>query len=220
MSQTYVIQVVDSSSLVSMATRCLLKLHPLASSRNSSTAFGGHFGIWSEFLDNIMISWTVEYVIWLVLCSQFCSSLGQGLCTSTYIGEINYAMIVGIVSLILFGLLIGNMQVSLSIDKNPWVLARLLCFRNFWTSFLNLYLFMFDRDISSPAVYDSNNGGLSRLIRRDGCVTGSCLLKWRRALEDIINIDGVQLEELMKRLFWKACQWISDATSSDISALI
>lgn len=43
---------------------------------------------------------------------EFCSSLGQGLFTSTYVGEIIFAIIIAIVGLVLFALLIGNMQVS------------------------------------------------------------------------------------------------------------
>lgn len=48
------------------------------------------------------------------LCDTF-SSLGQNLFTSTYVGEINFAIIIAILGLVLFGLLIGNMQVSLAI---------------------------------------------------------------------------------------------------------
>lgn len=54
-----------------------------------------------------------------------CSSLGQNLATSTYVGEIIFAIIVATLGLVLFALLIGNMQVShfnifvnLLIDRN------------------------------------------------------------------------------------------------------
>jgi Tfp pilus assembly protein PilN len=40
------------------------------------------------------------------------SSLGQNLSTSLFIGEITFAIVVGVLGLVLFGLLIGNMQVS------------------------------------------------------------------------------------------------------------
>ena len=41
-----------------------------------------------------------------------CSSLGQNLSTSTFVGEITFAIIIATVGLVLFALLIGNMQVS------------------------------------------------------------------------------------------------------------
>lgn len=41
-----------------------------------------------------------------------CSSLGQGLLTSTFVGEIMFAIVVATLGLVLFALLIGNMQVS------------------------------------------------------------------------------------------------------------
>lgn len=41
-----------------------------------------------------------------------CSSLGQNLGTSTYVGEIIFAIIIATLGLVLFALLIGNMQVS------------------------------------------------------------------------------------------------------------
>ena len=43
-----------------------------------------------------------------------CSSTGQNLSTSTYIGEVTFTIFVAILGLFLFALLIGNMQVS------PW----------------------------------------------------------------------------------------------------
>lgn len=44
---------------------------------------------------------------------DFCSSIGQNLMTSTYVGEIDFAIVIAILGLVLFALLIGNMQVSL-----------------------------------------------------------------------------------------------------------
>lgn len=41
----------------------------------------------------------------------FCSSLGQNLLTSSNVGEINFAIVIAILGLVLFALLIGNMQV-------------------------------------------------------------------------------------------------------------
>jgi hypothetical protein len=50
-----------------------------------------------------------------------CSSLGQGLLTSTFIGEIMVAIVVATLGLVLFALLIGNMQVSV---VNLFLLAQ------------------------------------------------------------------------------------------------
>lgn len=46
------------------------------------------------------------------LIIRFRSSIGQNLITSTYVGEISFAIIIAILGLVLFALLIGNMQVS------------------------------------------------------------------------------------------------------------
>ena len=40
------------------------------------------------------------------------SCLGQNLLTSMFIGEIAFAIVIGVLGLVLFGMLIGNMQVS------------------------------------------------------------------------------------------------------------
>lgn len=44
---------------------------------------------------------------------NFYSTLGQGLETSTYPGEVLFSILIAISGLLLFALLIGNMQVSL-----------------------------------------------------------------------------------------------------------
>jgi cyclic nucleotide gated channel, plant len=44
--------------------------------------------------------------------SKMGSCLGQNLSTSMFIGEIAFAIVIGVLGLVLFGLLIGNMQVS------------------------------------------------------------------------------------------------------------
>ena len=43
---------------------------------------------------------------------NFYSTLGQGLLTSTYPGEVLFSILIAISGLLLFALLIGNMQVS------------------------------------------------------------------------------------------------------------
>ncbi|KAG8376555.1 hypothetical protein BUALT_Bualt09G0075600 [Buddleja alternifolia] len=52
-----------------------------------------------------------SYCLWWGLRNL--SSAGQNLVTSTYIGEINFAMTIAILGLVFFALLIGNMQVPL-----------------------------------------------------------------------------------------------------------
>lgn len=45
-------------------------------------------------------------------CFVFHSTLGQGLLTSTYPGEVMFSIVIAIMGLVLFALLIGNMQVN------------------------------------------------------------------------------------------------------------
>ena len=52
----------------------------------------------------------------MILLSFFFSSVGQGLETSTYAGEIIFAIFIAVFGLILFASLIGNMQVILGQD--------------------------------------------------------------------------------------------------------
>ena len=55
-----------------------------------------------------------------------CSSLGQGLMTSTSVGEIIFAIIVAALGLVLFALLIGNMQVTVQMREKYSLL--IFCF--------------------------------------------------------------------------------------------
>ena len=55
-----------------------------------------------------------------------CSSLGQNLGTSTYVGEIIFAIIIATLGLVLFALLIGNMQVSPPSDVSKTILSYVL----------------------------------------------------------------------------------------------
>ncbi|RZB74823.1 protein CNGC15b-like [Glycine soja] len=55
------------------------------------------------------------------------SSLGQGLLTSTFVGEIMFAIVVATLGLVLFGLLIGNMQTylqSTTVRLEEWRVRR------------------------------------------------------------------------------------------------
>ncbi|XP_021289139.1 protein CNGC15b-like isoform X1 [Herrania umbratica] len=65
------------------------------------------------------------YCLWWGLRNL--SSLGQGLFTSTYVGEIIFAIIIAIVGLVLFALLIGNMQTylqSTTVRLEEWRIRR------------------------------------------------------------------------------------------------
>ncbi|XP_012082368.1 protein CNGC15b [Jatropha curcas] len=97
---------VDNPSRVSW-----LKSSNVSTLCNPSNGFF-KFGIFSDALTFQVTSASFLkkffYCLWWALRNL--NSLGQDLSTSTHLGEINYAIIVGIVSLILFGLLIGNMQ--------------------------------------------------------------------------------------------------------------
>ena len=53
----------------------------------------------------------VECVLKVIWMFCFCSSLGQNLLTSSNVGEINFAIVIAMLGLVLFALLIGNMQV-------------------------------------------------------------------------------------------------------------
>lgn len=72
----------------------------------------------------------------LVICNasqvegfyNLCSCLGQNLQTSTFVGEISFAILIAVLGLVLFALLIGNMQVS----PFPWK----ECIRNAKSSLL------------------------------------------------------------------------------------
>ncbi|XVE96701.1 hypothetical protein REPUB_Repub02eG0245500 [Reevesia pubescens] len=65
------------------------------------------------------------YCLWWGLRNL--SSLGQGLFTSTYVGEITFAIIIAILGLVLFALLIGNMQTylqSTTVRLEEWRIRR------------------------------------------------------------------------------------------------
>ncbi|OVA10114.1 Cyclic nucleotide-binding domain [Macleaya cordata] len=65
------------------------------------------------------------YCLWWGLRNL--SSLGQNLSTSTYVGEISFAIVIAILGLVLFGLLIGNMQTylqSTTVRLEEWRIKR------------------------------------------------------------------------------------------------
>ncbi|KAK3033731.1 hypothetical protein RJ639_034506, partial [Escallonia herrerae] len=88
-----------------------------------------HYGIYIDaFTSGITSSNFLNkyfYCFWWGLRNL--SSIGQNLSTSTYIGEINFSIIIAIVGLVLFGLLIGNMQTylqSTTIHLEEWRIRR------------------------------------------------------------------------------------------------
>ena len=95
----------------------------------------------------------------------FCSSLGQGLNTTTYVGEISFAIIIAVMGLVLFALLIGNMQVSFISWAVVGILKTLFQTGNFQLKFKNqrslqiefLYLLLVDEVIKSAYISPSQN---------------------------------------------------------------
>uniref|UniRef100_A0A1D1YDX1 Cyclic nucleotide-gated ion channel 1 n=2 Tax=Anthurium amnicola TaxID=1678845 RepID=A0A1D1YDX1_9ARAE len=105
----------------------------------NTTAFD--FGIYLQALENIVQSRDFPsklfYCFWWGL--QNLSALGQNLKTSTFVGEIAFAVFISISGLVLFSLLIGNMQTYLQSttvrieemrvkrrDTDQWMSHRLL----------------------------------------------------------------------------------------------
>ncbi|KAG5141632.1 hypothetical protein JHK82_017327 [Glycine max] len=101
-----------------------------------------NYGIFSQAIQSDIVA-SVEvfpkfcYCLWWGL--QNLSTLGQGLLTSTYPGEVMFSIVIAIMGLILFALLIGNMQTylqSMSVrleemriqrrDSEQWMHHRLL----------------------------------------------------------------------------------------------
>ncbi|XP_071711748.1 protein CNGC15b-like [Rutidosis leptorrhynchoides] len=87
------------------------------------------FGIYGEALESEVTSALFFnkyfYCLWFGLKNL--SSLGQNLATSTYVGEIMFAIIVAVVGLVLFALLIGNMQTylqSTTVRLEEWRIRR------------------------------------------------------------------------------------------------
>ncbi|XP_051130210.1 protein CNGC15b-like [Andrographis paniculata] len=103
---------------------CDSKSHPGRSvwflSSNVSVLCGGKnsfydFGIYEDVLSNgvAKAGFISKYFYCLWWGLRNLSSIGQNLTTTTYIGEINFAIIIAILGLVLFALLIGNMQTYL-----------------------------------------------------------------------------------------------------------
>ncbi|XP_022925648.1 protein CNGC15b-like [Cucurbita moschata] len=78
----------------------------------SATTFF-HFGIFSDSFASTSSSFFSRYFYCFWWGLRNLSSLGQNLLTSSNVGEINFAIVIAIVGLVLFALLIGNMQTYL-----------------------------------------------------------------------------------------------------------
>ncbi|KAH6762347.1 cyclic nucleotide-gated channel 15 [Perilla frutescens var. hirtella] len=98
----------DSSRIYWFASSNITKLCGLGSNFHN-------FGIYEDALTYGVASSTFlhkySYCFWWGLRNL--SSAGQNLLTTTYIGEINFAITIAILGLVLFALLIGNMQTYL-----------------------------------------------------------------------------------------------------------
>ncbi|CAL9106241.1 unnamed protein product [Musa textilis] len=74
------------------------------------------FGIFEQSLNSNIVA-SKEFCIKLAYCFwwglQNLSTLGQGLQTSTYLGEVIFSIAIAVLGLVLFALLIGNMQTYL-----------------------------------------------------------------------------------------------------------
>ncbi|KAL2502756.1 putative cyclic nucleotide-gated ion channel 15 [Forsythia ovata] len=88
-----------------------------------------HFGIYGDALTyGVTVSSFLNkysYCLWWGLRNL--SSIGQNLMTSTYVGEIDFAIVIAILGLVLFALLIGNMQTylqSTTLRLEEWRVRR------------------------------------------------------------------------------------------------
>nr|GMD73562.1 protein CNGC15b-like [Ipomoea batatas] len=94
-----------------------------------STSSGYPFGIYKDALTDSVTSAKFFnkyfYCLWWGLKNL--SSLGQNLSTSTYVAEISFAIVVATLGLVLFALLIGNMQTylqSTTVRLEEWRIKR------------------------------------------------------------------------------------------------
>lgn len=145
------------------------------------------FGIYVGALDNGIISSRkfldkYFYCLWWGL--QNLSSLGQNLQTSTYVWEIAFAMFIAIIGLVLFSLLIGNMQTYLQSstirleemrvkrrDTDQWMHHRLLpenlqkCVRRY-----DQYKWLQTRGVDEENLIQNLPKDLRRDIKRHLCL--------------------------------------------------
>ncbi|XP_006846810.2 protein CNGC15b [Amborella trichopoda] len=151
------------------------------------------------------------YCLWWGL--RELSSLGQALVTSTYVGEIAFAILVAILGLVLFGLLIGNMQTYLQsttarleewrikrTDTEEWMRHRQLpqelrnCIRRY-----DQYKWMATRGVDEEALLKGLPMDLRRDIKRHLCLD----LVRRVPLFD--EMDDRMLDAICERLRLALC---------------
>ncbi|CAN1253130.1 Putative cyclic nucleotide-gated ion channel 15 [Linum perenne] len=107
----------------------LYLIFPLSSQIVKATGFVTETA-WAGAAYNLMLYMLASHVLgacWYLLSIERCSSLGQNLSTSTYVGEIAFAIVVAILGLVLFALLIGNMQTylqSTTVRLEEWRIKR------------------------------------------------------------------------------------------------
>ncbi|XP_024541742.1 protein CNGC15b [Selaginella moellendorffii] len=91
-------------------------LNAVQASCSTNSTFS--YGIYKDALDNGIISTGLDFVNQYFYCLWWglrnLSSLGQGLATSNYVEETLFAILIGILGLIFFAFLIGNMQTYLA----------------------------------------------------------------------------------------------------------
>ncbi|CAI0452967.1 unnamed protein product [Linum tenue] len=107
----------------------LYLIFPLSSQIVKATGFVTETA-WAGAAYNLMLYMLASHVLgacWYLLSIESCSSLGQNLSTSTYVGEIAFAIIIATLGLVLFALLIGNMQTylqSTTVRLEEWRIKR------------------------------------------------------------------------------------------------
>ncbi|KAL1549429.1 putative cyclic nucleotide-gated ion channel 15 [Salvia divinorum] len=136
------------------------------------------------------------------------SSLGQNLLTTSYIGEINFAIAIAILGLVLFALLIGNMQAYLQsstarleewrvrrIDTEQWMRHRLLPheMKQRVRSY-DLYRWVTTRGVDEEAILKGLPPDLRRDIKHHLCLD----LVRRVALFE--EVDELSLDAICERL--------------------
>lgn len=173
----------SSSDSLSNQTKNFLNQYCNTSQTNENFAFG----IYGDALDNGIISsrkFLEKYFYCLWWGLQNLSSLGQNLNTSTYVWEIAFAMFIAIIGLILFALLIGNMQTYLQSstirleemrikrrDTEQWMHHRLLpenlqkCVRRY-----DQYKWLETRGVDEENLIQNLPKDLRRDIKRHLCL--------------------------------------------------
>lgn len=138
----------------------------------------------NDLISHPRISLNVQQITSKRFKSIFCyrSSLGQNLITSTYLSEIYFAVAIALLGLVLFGLLIGNMQVIQKCSTCDYLIISFLVrlseisrYRNenCLANITSMYVCAQNRHIYSLLLQDWKSGGLEGLTPNSGCITGN-----------------------------------------------